>query len=70
VRFDVTSKEDLVSLHLREKCSESYNISGSPFSINWWIEVQRLGRPFGRPDRVKRKRKGNDEGLPKKRQRP
>jgi hypothetical protein len=34
VYFDVTSKEDLVSLYLREKGSESYNISGSLFSIN------------------------------------
>jgi hypothetical protein len=34
VCFNVTSKEDLVSLHLREKGSESYNISGSPFSVN------------------------------------
>jgi hypothetical protein len=59
----------LVSLHLREKGSESYNISGSPFSMNWLIEAQELGRPFGRPDGVKRKRKDNDEGLPKKRQR-
>lgn len=69
VCFDVTSKEDLVSLHLREKGVESYNISGSPFSINWVAEAQPLGRPFGRPDGVKRKRKDNDEGLPKKRQR-
>jgi len=70
VCFDVTSKEDLVSLHLREKGSESYNISGSPFSMNWLIEAQKSIRPFGRPDGVKRKRKDEDEGLPKKRQRP
>jgi len=69
VCFDVTSKEDLVSLHLREKGSESYNISGSPFSMNWLIEAQKSIRPFGRPDGVKRKRKDDDEGLPKKRQR-
>ncbi|KAH8587298.1 hypothetical protein B0O99DRAFT_527023 [Bisporella sp. PMI_857] len=69
VCFDVTSKEELVSLHLREKGSEPYNISGSPFSINWLIEAQELRRPFGRPDGVKRKRKGYVEGLPRKRQR-
>jgi hypothetical protein len=34
VCFDIINKEDLVSLHLREKGSESYNISGSLFSIN------------------------------------
>ena len=69
VCFDVTSKQDLVSLHLREGSSESYNISGSPFSVDWLMEAQRLGRPFGRPDGVKRKRKNSDEGLSRKRQR-
>jgi hypothetical protein len=34
VCFDVNSKQDLVSLHLREGSSESYNISGSPFSVD------------------------------------
>ena len=69
VCFDVTTKEDLVSLHLREKSSESFNISGSPFSINWLIEALELKRPFGRSDGVKRKRNDHDEGLPRKHQR-
>ena len=69
VCFDVTSKEDLVSIHLQEGESESYNISGSPFSVDWQIEALRLGRPFGRPDGVKRKRKDDDAGLLRKRQR-
>jgi hypothetical protein len=69
VCFDVTSKQDLVSLHLREGGSESYNISSSPFSVDWLIEAQELGRPFGRRDGVRRKRKNNDEGLQRKRQR-
>lgn len=69
VCFDVASKQDLVSLHLREAGSESFNISGSPFSVDWLVEAQGLGRPFGRPDGVKRKRKDNDEGLPRKRSR-
>jgi hypothetical protein len=69
VCFDVNSKQDLVSLHLREGSSESYNISGSPFSVTWLIEAQGLGRPFGRSDGVKRKRKDSDEGLPRRRQR-
>jgi hypothetical protein len=69
VCFDVTSKEDLVSIHLWEGGSESYNISGSLFSVDWLIEVQGLGRPFGRPDGVKRKRKDSDTGLSRKRQR-
>ena len=69
VFFDVTSKQELFSLQLRERGSESYNISGSPFSLEWLIEAQELGRPFGRPDGVKRKRKDNDDGLPRKRQR-
>ncbi|KAH6704320.1 patatin-like phospholipase-like protein [Leptodontidium sp. MPI-SDFR-AT-0119] len=69
VCFDVDSKDDFFSLHLRERGPESYNISGSPFTVNWLVQEQRLGRAFGRPDGVKRKRKDNDEGLPKKRQR-
>lgn len=69
VCFDVASKQDLVSLHLREGGSESYNISGSPFSVDWIIEAQELGRPFGRADGVKRKRKNSDEGFLRKRQR-
>ena len=69
VCFDVTSKQDLFSLHLREGGSESYNISGSPFSVDWLMEAQELGRPFGRPDGVKRKRKDSNEGLLRKRQR-
>jgi len=69
VDFEVTSKDDLISLQLREKGSESFNISGSPFSIQWLIKVQELGQPFGRRDGVKRKRKDDDEGLCKKRQR-
>ena len=69
VCFDVASKQDLVSLQLREGGSESFNISGSPFSVDWLVEAQGLGRPFGRPDGVKRKRKDSDEGLPKKRPR-
>jgi hypothetical protein len=69
VCFDVTSKQDLVSLRLREGGSESYNISGSPFSVDWLINAQELGRPFGRPDGVKRKCKDSDEGSQRKRQR-
>ena len=68
VCFDVAKREDLVSLHLQEKGSEPYNISGSPFSVNWLIEAQGLERRFGRSDGVKRKRKDNDD-LPRKRQR-
>jgi hypothetical protein len=68
VCFEVNNKQDLVSFHLREGDSKSYNISGSPFSIDWLIEGQGLGRPFGRADHVKRKRK-DEEGLPRKRQR-
>ena len=69
VCFDVDSKQDLVSLQLREGGLESFNISGSPFSVDWLVEAQGLRRPFGRPDGVKRKRKDSDEGLPKKRPR-
>ncbi|KFY17790.1 hypothetical protein V492_00388 [Pseudogymnoascus sp. VKM F-4246] len=61
VCFDVTSKEDLVSLQLQERGSEPYHISGSPFSVNWLIEAQGLGLPFGRRDGVKRKRKGTND---------
>jgi hypothetical protein len=67
VCFDVANKQDLVSLQLREGGLESFNISGSPFSVDWLVETQGLGRPFGRTDGVKRKRKDNDEGLPRKR---
>ena len=34
VCFDVVSKQDLVSLYLREGDSESFNISSSPFLVN------------------------------------
>ncbi|KAF4630856.1 hypothetical protein G7Y89_g7277 [Cudoniella acicularis] len=69
VYFDVASKQDLVSLYLREGSSESYNISGSLFSVAWLIGAQELRRPFSRRDSVKRKRKENEKGLPKKRPR-
>ncbi|KAH7363976.1 patatin-like phospholipase-like protein [Rhexocercosporidium sp. MPI-PUGE-AT-0058] len=69
VCFDVNSKEDFFSLHLRETGPESQNISGSPFSVNWLVQEQRLGWAFGRPDGVQTKWKDNDEGPPKKRQR-
>ena len=65
VCFEVTSRQDLVSVHLREEKSESFSISGSPFSVDWLVKAQELKRPFG----VKRKRKDSDEGLLKKRQR-
>lgn len=69
VCFDVTSKNDLVSLQLQERGSELYNISGSPFSVNWLIDAQGLGRQFGWKDGVKRKRKGSDDRRPVKRRR-
>lgn len=69
VCFDVTSKNDLVSLELQERGSEPYNISGSPFSVNWLIEAQGLRRQFGWKDGVKRKRKGSDDGRLRKRRR-
>jgi hypothetical protein len=69
VCFDVTSRQDLVSLQLREGELESYDISGSPFSVDWLVEAQGLESSFYRPDNVrKRKRAGSDEGL-RKRQR-
>jgi hypothetical protein len=63
VCFDVTSKQDLISLYLQEDGSEPFDISGSPFSIDWLEEAQGLGQPFSR------KRKGSDEGPPRKRPR-
>lgn len=69
VYTDVTSKRDIVSLHLQESGSGSYNISGSPFSVDWLREAQGLGLPFGRRDGVKRKRKNNNDGFQRKRQR-
>jgi hypothetical protein len=69
VCFDVASKQDLVSLHLREGGLESFNISGSPFSVDWLVEAQGLGRSFSRPEGVKRKRKDSDEGSLRKRPR-
>lgn len=69
VCFDVTSKDDLVSLQLQERGSEPCHISGSLFSVNWLIEAQGLGQPFGRRDSVKRKRKGTNDREVKKRQR-
>ena len=69
VCFDVSSRDEFVSLRLQERGSEPYNISGSPFSVDWLIKAQGLELLFGKPDGSKRKRKDNDEGLPKKRQR-
>jgi hypothetical protein len=39
VCFDVTNKQDLFSLYLREEGSELYNINGSLFSVNWLIKA-------------------------------
>lgn len=66
VCFDVTSKDDVVSLQLRERGSESYNISGSPFSVNWLTEAQGLGRQFSGTN-AKRKRRGSCDRGPRKR---
>lgn len=68
VCFDVTSKDELVSLQLQENGLEPCNISGSPFSVNWLIEAQGLKQSFGRLDGKKRQRKGIC-GEPRKRQR-
>ena len=65
--FDVANKQDLVLLQLWEGGSESFNISGSPFLVDWLVETQGLGRLFGRTDGVKRKCKDNDKELPRKR---
>jgi hypothetical protein len=69
VCFNVTSKEELISIHLQEGGFKSYNISGSLFSVDWLMEAQGFGSPFGRPDGMKRKRKDSEMGLLRKRQR-
>jgi hypothetical protein len=70
VCFDITSRQKLVSIHLREGSSKSCDISGSPFSIDWLVEKQGFERYFGSCDHVERKRKRfSGHGAPRKRRR-
>jgi len=46
VSFTVRSLDDVISISLRSK-DERRNISGSPYSIAWFVRQQRLDSPFG-----------------------
>jgi hypothetical protein len=68
VCFSVTSMEEMVSLRLREEGSEAFDISGSPFSIDWLARAQGLGLSFYPPETLTKKRKGTfDNEGPQKR---
>ncbi|KAH7111753.1 hypothetical protein B0J11DRAFT_598320 [Dendryphion nanum] len=56
------------TISLQESSSETYNISGSPFSIGKLIQAQAFDASFGRSDHRKRKA-GGDLENPNKRQR-
>ncbi|KAH7111317.1 phospholipase [Dendryphion nanum] len=59
---------DRFTISLQESSSETYNISGSPFSIGKLIQAQAFDASFGRSDHRKRKA-GGDLENPNKRQR-
>lgn len=71
VCFDITSRQESISLQLQEGSAKPCDISGSPFSLDWLIEVQGLEVDFGTGDHVKRRRKraDSDEGKSRKRRR-
>ena len=60
---------DRFSINLKRAGSAPCNISGSPFSMEKLITAQGLGVPFGRSDYRKRKRPGEYDSSPRKRQR-
>jgi hypothetical protein len=48
VCFTVGSKQDPISLQLREGVAEPHDISGSPFSVDWLVKAQGLERAFNK----------------------
>lgn len=69
LRIDVETRDRFaITLQLADEEAGS-NISGSPFSVQRLVAAQGLDAPFGRPDHLKRKRAGEDEGSANKRRR-
>lgn len=64
VCFDVSRKQDMFSLSLQEGELEPCSISGSPFSIDWLLEAQRLDRKF-----VRKRGMTDNEATPRKHRR-
>jgi hypothetical protein len=52
ININTTNK---FAISLKQRDSEPYNISGSPFSVDKLISAERLDASFGRPDHRKRK---------------
>ena len=59
---------DRFTITLKERSSDAWNISSSPFSVERLITAQGLNASFGRPDHRKRKA-SNDFDLPRKKRR-
>ncbi|TVY85512.1 Calcium-independent phospholipase A2-gamma [Lachnellula suecica] len=69
VRFEVTAREDQISLCLWTEGSKPVGISGSPFSLNWLIKAQGLEHSFGGATVGKRKGCDLHDARPRKRAR-
>ncbi|CZR65314.1 related to calcium-independent phospholipase A2 [Phialocephala subalpina] len=62
VHFNISSKTDLISLQLHENGGEPYDISASPFSIEWLISAQGLDRVFSAPTHTRKRKIGEIGG--------
>lgn len=69
VSFEVPDKQSQIFIRLLDNSSESWNISGSPYSIDTLVAAQQSDACFGRADHVKRKRVDPTEAPPRKRRR-
>lgn len=69
VSFEVADKRSQIFIRLLEGSSESWNISGSPYTLDGIEGAQQLNAYFGRADHVKRKRVDPTEALSRKRRR-
>ncbi|KAI1359471.1 patatin-like phospholipase-like protein [Xylaria arbuscula] len=54
IQFQTRSRLAPITIGLREGTEEAYNISGSPFSLQWLLHVQGLETSFGTADHRKR----------------
>ncbi|KAJ9133184.1 FabD/lysophospholipase-like protein [Pleurostoma richardsiae] len=67
VTFEVSSREQTISMTLYRSPGAHFNIGGSPFSLDWLIRVQRLDAMFGTADHRKRKSQDrNTHSRPKR----
>ncbi|KAJ3454384.1 hypothetical protein MRS44_018278 [Fusarium solani] len=58
VHFVVPSLSSLISITLTEETGERFDVSGSPFTLEWLVQRQELDASFGTSDHRKRKLPG------------